>query len=96
MKPKGVGFKDPVWEFLDPVTNFWLAYDDSTQTIIERAYHAGEDSVILSHGVFAKDTFTVILKDNATGHPKQINNVTKNQRSVRRNLVGTLATWFFS
>jgi len=73
-----------LWEFGQMDGTNWVPYDETAQKTIELAFRKEQEEVILNHGFFAKDTYTVILKGLGTIPMVQRNNVTKNTRLVRR------------
>jgi len=66
------------WEYY--YTNGWNKYDDVAQQLIEKAWKNGTQELLLTHGVFAHDQFTVYLR----GALVQKNNRTGTWWNVRR------------
>jgi hypothetical protein len=83
-KPK-VNPKKAVWQFMDTGIRGWVPYDEFAQAVLERAFKECDPSVQLTHGVFAKDGFTVVF-DYQNRNSEQRNNRTGNRRQVRRAL----------
>jgi len=72
------------WAWKD--TNSWKEFDVETNQMIEEAYQKGKSNLLLQHGFFQRDTYTIQFapKDDM----KQINNKTKFDRQIRRVTAG--------
>lgn len=77
LKPK----EKIVWEWKDNLV--WKEFDQETNEILEATFQNPKlNSILLVHGFYAKDTYTVVVKP--THMMKQTNNKTRFSRDVRR------------
>jgi len=72
--------KGVFWEYSSPDRLNWSAFDDYTQDLIEKAYSISQKELILNHGFYAKDQYTVVFYGTLSFR----NNKTGNVRGIRR------------
>jgi len=72
--------KTNVWEYSTPDHTNWSPFDDYTQDLIEKAYCSAQKELILNHGYYAKDQYTIVFAHTLSF----CNNKTGIVRGIRR------------